>query len=167
MDSAEVMEHMSIFTEQRQVRELLQEYLRRIVKEQPTDPISFLIAEIKEVSVHFAVLPKSLFTQRPFVVKPVKEAECLRPAEKRLDLRAVDTKKKLLREIFDRFAVANVVDRAKILIAFAKEPQILLETFPKHAKDLPTCLEKVDTSNLTWNDFESATLNCLAKPATN
>ena len=45
--SAVLMEEMSIFADQNQVKAILHEYLRRILLEKPADPISFLINEIK------------------------------------------------------------------------------------------------------------------------
>ena len=143
MESAELMEHISIFCEQSKVKALLQEYMRRIILEQPEDPVSFLIDQIKD---------------NPY--SPA-HAKCI-------DNRSEETKLMLLRKLFEPHAIAGIVDRAKILLGLQAKPSVLLEYFPMHAKDIIECTESIpaeeDNCSISWKAFSEATLLCLSKP---
>mmetsp|Transcript_2083 Transcript_2083/g.6172 ORF Transcript_2083/g.6172 Transcript_2083/m.6172 type:complete len:159 (+) Transcript_2083:37-513(+) len=148
--SAELMEDMSIFAAQRQVQELLQEYLRRVILQRPSDVVAFLIDEIK---------------QRPYV--PTKGEAPESQDEDACDLRSVETKRRTLKQLFDRYSSDDRLDRAKLLVALAEDPSVLLSLFPRHAQDLPAALEAIDLPRdglMTWPQFSHAALACLAKP---
>ena len=139
-----------------QVKELLQEYLKRVLVEKPDDPIDFLIGEIKK---------------KPFTPPPAAEDIDTRSEEqksKSLDLRREETKMDLLKDIFDRFDPKGTgqIARAKVLVAFKTESSLLLSTFPKHVFELPRALEHMDCGNkeglLSWQAFSEGCLECLA-----
>ena len=48
-----------------------------------------------------------------------------------LDVRALNTKKKLLRGIFDAHKKDDTVNRGELLVALSENPTILLEAFPR------------------------------------
>merc|ERR1711924_177781 len=79
------------------------------------------------------------------------------------------TKVALLKGIFGEFDTnkTGLVSRAEMLVALQKSPKILLETFPKHAKALPAAIERMRVTKdgmLTWDEFSTASLECLAAP---
>jgi hypothetical protein len=152
------MEEMSIFAMKVQAKELLSEYLRRVVLEKPDDPIAFLVNEIKT---------------NPHVPPPVEDQPDGRSEEEKakfLDLRRDETKMDLLREIFDRFDSRKngKVPRSKVLVAFKTEKSLLLEKFPKHVVELPRALERMECGNkeglLAWPAFSNGCMSCLAGP---
>ncbi len=151
------MEEMSIYAVKVQVKELLAEYLRRVLLEKPTDPVQFLIQQIKE---------------RPFLPQPPEEASDLRSEEEKaryLDLRRDETKMALLKELFDKFASEKrCVSRSTLLVAFQADRTLLLERFPKHRHTFPKFLELIDCGNkegeLTWKSFSTGMMACLASP---
>jgi len=154
--SGPLMEEMSIYAMKAQVKELLQEYLRRVALEKPADPIGYLIAEIKE---------------RPFVPPPpVESVDRRSEAEKAkwLDLRRDETKMDALRVVFDKFDVrgAGKVSRSQILVAFKADKSLLLENFPKHVNELPKALELLDCGNkegmVSWDLFCEGLMICLS-----
>ena len=74
------MEEMSIYALKAGVKELLEEYLKRVLLEKPKDPLQYLIEEIKN---------------NPFVVSPQEEVVDTRPDEEKKkfhDLRRDETK---------------------------------------------------------------------------
>ncbi|KAJ8610020.1 hypothetical protein CTAYLR_006649 [Chrysophaeum taylorii] len=141
-DSAELMEHMSIFADQHNVKTLLKEYMRRVVVERPQDPITFLITQIRS---------------NPYVPEETEvDVDSRSPEEKRrcVDYRPVQIKLELLRQIFNQFAErSGQLNRGKFLVwlfpsyacveivrtkvALRAKPALLLEAFPRHAKDIP------------------------------
>ena len=146
---------MSIFADQSAIKALLQEYMKRVVTKKPADPVAFLIAEI---------------TKNPYVPegKPVAvEARSVKEQEVCLDIRSLNTKKKLLRGIFDTFAKEGSVNRGQLLVALNDNPTILLKAFPRHAKDLPRCIENMDaprSGDIPWKVFCNKALLCLSQP---
>ena len=86
--------------------------------------------------------------------------------EKCLDVRSLNTKKRLLRQIFDAFAKDGIARRAKMLVAFGEDPSLLLRAFPRHASDLPAALEKANapSGDFTWKLFCNTGLLCLSQP---
>ena len=156
--SGPLMEEMSIYAVKTGVKEMLEEYLRRVLLQKPKDPLEFLIKEIKE---------------NPFVAPPEPEPVDDRPEEvkaKFLDIRRDETKMDLLREIFDRFdpKKTGTVARAQVLVAFQNEKALLLEKFPKHVTELPMALEKMDCGNkhgkMSWEVFSAGLMEALKKP---
>ena len=78
--AAPLMEEMSIYALKAGVKELLEEYLKRVLVEKPKDPLQYLIEEIKN---------------NPFVVSPQEEVVDTRPDEEKKkfhDLRRDETK---------------------------------------------------------------------------
>ena len=152
---AVLMEHMSIFAEQRKVRDLLREYLRRVILERPVDPVSFLLEEIRD---------------RPYLpTKTDLDLDNRSPAEQtmHLDLRSVETKTKLLSDLFYLYAdPEGRVDRGHILVAFADDPAVLLTRFPRHAIDIPKAIEHIDSTDgfIDWPRFAKACLSALSVP---
>ena len=121
----------------------------------PDDPIAYLINEIK-TNPH---VPEGKSVEVD--IRSTKEQESC------LDVRALNTKKKLLKGIFDDFAKDGTVNRGELLVAFSENPTILLEAFPRHAKDLPKCIENMDaprSGEITWKTFCSKALLCLSQP---
>mmetsp|Transcript_21206 Transcript_21206/g.25071 ORF Transcript_21206/g.25071 Transcript_21206/m.25071 type:complete len:171 (-) Transcript_21206:292-804(-) len=156
--SGPLMEEMSIFAVKTQVKELLQEYLRRVLLEKPDDPIDFLINDI---------------TENPFVPPAPKEEIDLRTDEEKskfYDLRRDETKMDLLKEIFDMFdpKATGTLARAEVLVAFKSDKSLLLEKFPKHVTELPRALERMDCGNkqgnISWKLFSEGLMICLAGP---
>ncbi|KAK7253914.1 hypothetical protein SO694_00003416 [Aureococcus anophagefferens] len=142
--SAQLMEHMSIFAEQSSIKALLQEYMKRVVLTKPDDPVAFLIKEIKE-NPH---VPEGK-TLEPDMRSAKEQESCL-------DVRALNTKKKLLRGIFDAHKKDDTVNRGELLVALSENPTILLEAFPRHATDLPRCIELMDaprSGEITWKVY--------------
>tara|TARA_B100000475_G_scaffold161518_1_gene122447 strand:+ start:129 stop:668 length:540 start_codon:yes stop_codon:yes gene_type:complete len=174
---------MSIFAEQSSIKALLQEYMKvrgrrplismcrardvrqthdpqrtppqRVVLTKPDDPVAFLIKEIKE-NPH---VPEGK-TLEPDMRSAKEQESCL-------DVRALNTKKKLLRGIFDAHKKDDTVNRGELLVALSENPTILLEAFPRHATDLPRCIELMDaprSGEITWKVFCSKALLCLSQP---
>jgi hypothetical protein len=154
--SGPLMEEMSIYAVKTQVKELLQEYLRRVLLEKPDDPIEFLINNIKK---------------NPYTPPAPQEEIDLRTEEEKskyYDLRRDETKMDLLKEIFDRFDPkgTGIIARAKVLVAFKNDKSLLLEKFPKHVTELPKALERMDCGNkqgnISWKLFSEGLMICLA-----
>ena len=83
--SAVLSEEMSIFADQTHVKEMLHEYLRRVLLSKPDDPISFLMEEIKK---------------DPFVIPTLAAATDNRSEEEKakyVDARPVEEKMSLLK----------------------------------------------------------------------
>ena len=157
-ESARLMETMSIFATQHQVKALLEEYMRRVVARKPVDPVAFLIDEI---------------TENPFVPPPAPAPVDARPVEDLmacLDLRPWRTKERLLRGLFRRFERPDgKVDRGEMLANLQASPTIMLQDFPRHAKDLPRAIERIPTDRdglLEWDPFLAAAEAALAGPGT-
>jgi hypothetical protein len=150
------MEEMSIFALKSQSKELLGEYLKRVLLEKPEDPIDFLIKEIKS---------------KPF---SPPQASCDldgRSEEEKmkwLDLRREETKIVLLKEIWEIFdpKQSGTISRAKLLLELKTDKSILLGRFPKHKIEIPLALELVNCGNkdgnLSWERFAEGLLKCLA-----
>ncbi|KAJ1451369.1 hypothetical protein M885DRAFT_620847 [Pelagophyceae sp. CCMP2097] len=153
--SARLMEHMSIFASETQIKALLSEYMRRVVLQQPADPVQFLIDEI---------------TRNPFHPPALTKADDRRSAAEQmacLDLRPVQLKTQLLRGLFDAFEKDGLVDRGALLVAFNENPTLLLTKFPRHASDLPRCIEALAADAkgcLDWGTFSEALLQCVNAP---
>lgn len=156
--SKPLMEEMSIYAVKMGVKEMMEEYLRRVLLEKPKDPLEFLVKEIKE---------------NPF--KPAPEPEIVddRSEEEKakfLDSRPDETKMELLRGIFDRFDPKKTgkVARAQVLVAFKTDQTLLLEAFPKHVTSLPVALEKMDCGNkdgsISFETFSSGLMEALKVP---
>jgi len=156
--SGPLMEEMSIFAVKTQVKELLEEYLKRVLVEKPEDPIDFLLDQIK-TNQFTPPLPEEDVDMR----SEEEKAKCL-------DLRRDETKMDLLKDIFDRFDPkgTGTIARAKVLVAFKSESSLLLSTFPKHVFELPRALERMDCGNkeglLSWQAFSEGCMECLSKP---
>ena len=150
-----LMEEMSLYAEQMQIKPLLQQYLQRLVLAKPLDPIAFLIDEINNEPIR-PVLPLPPVDPNPEVAL--------------LDLRRPVTKLALLKGVYGQFDESDgkgLVNRAVMLVALQKTPKVLLETFPKHSKALPAAIERMRVTkdgNLTWDEFSTAALECLACP---
>ena len=58
------------------------------------------------------------------------------------------------------------MDRGELLVAFAENPTLLLQAFPRHAQDLPKAIETVPAlkGRMEWKDFCNAGLLCLSCP---
>mmetsp|Transcript_75100 Transcript_75100/g.150964 ORF Transcript_75100/g.150964 Transcript_75100/m.150964 type:complete len:173 (+) Transcript_75100:25-543(+) len=156
--SGPLMEEMSIFAMKIQVKELLAEYLRRVLLEKPEDVVGYLVDEIK----------RNPYT--PPVVENQPDGRSEEDKAKFLDLRRDETKMDLLREIFDRFDPRGTgkVSRSKVLVAFKTEKNILLEKFQKHVVELPRAVERMECGNkeglVDWPTFSGHLMTCLAGP---
>eukprot|EP00619_Florenciella_sp_RCC1007_P003465 CAMPEP_0205905856 /NCGR_PEP_ID=MMETSP1325-20131115/1596_1 /ASSEMBLY_ACC=CAM_ASM_000708 /TAXON_ID=236786 /ORGANISM="Florenciella sp., Strain RCC1007" /LENGTH=164 /DNA_ID=CAMNT_0053271807 /DNA_START=90 /DNA_END=584 /DNA_ORIENTATION=+ len=156
--SAVLSEEMSIFADQTHVKEMLHEYLRRVLLNKPDDPISFLMDEIK---------------RDPFVIPTLKPMPDDRPEEekaKHIDARPAEEKMALLKDIFDKFDTGQTgsVVRAEMLVGFMEDKSILLSSFPKHTSEIPQALELLDCGKkegtITFEKFADGMMECLAVP---
>lgn len=152
------MEEMSIFADKYNVKDMLQEYLRRVLLHKPEDPVAFLISEIKN---------------NPYTPDTVEEEKDDRPEELRskfIDMRDEGDKTDLLREIFVHFDKKNrgLVNRAELLVGLKAKPQLLLERFPKHIAEISKTIEKMECGSkdgvVSWDQFSAELLACLSEP---
>eukprot|EP00616_Rhizochromulina_sp_CCMP1243_P017074 CAMPEP_0118994156 /NCGR_PEP_ID=MMETSP1173-20130426/56351_1 /TAXON_ID=1034831 /ORGANISM="Rhizochromulina marina cf, Strain CCMP1243" /LENGTH=175 /DNA_ID=CAMNT_0006945423 /DNA_START=36 /DNA_END=563 /DNA_ORIENTATION=+ len=156
--SAVLMEEMSIFADRFQVKEVLQEYLRRVLLAQPTDPIAFLINEIK--------------------TNPHTPAAISRPVDERgedvkakyMEHREEGEQVVLLKQLFDVFDPKGTgyAKRAEILVGMKEKPTLFLETFPMHFQEIYQCVEDMECGSkdgiVSWDQFSAELLTCLKAP---
>lgn len=142
--SAEVlMEDMSIFADQTAIKEMLGEYMRRLVLARPDDPVEFLLREIEQNPV---LIEKNLSAERPKIV----------------DARSISTKLAELRELYDILANGEILDRGKFFVAIQRNPELLMKAFPKHeASYVVRSLEMQLPPRISWEIFSSVALKSL------
>jgi len=153
-----LMEEMALYAEKYNIQGMMKHYMSQLVLQKPSDPLQFLIDEIKH---------------RPFIPEEVKLPEDLRPpAEKRkyMDTRPQPEKENLLIELFEHFCKngdTSKVRKAKMLVLLRKHHHLILERFPKHFHEMVRYIEMVpaDTfGNITKDSFLEYCLKCLSGP---
>mmetsp|Transcript_34925 Transcript_34925/g.46162 ORF Transcript_34925/g.46162 Transcript_34925/m.46162 type:complete len:172 (+) Transcript_34925:130-645(+) len=152
-----LMEEMALYAEKHDVQGMLKEYMGRLVLSKPSDPIAFLIKEIKK---------------DPFSPPEQQLPEDLRPpSEKRkyMDARPPPEQELLLLEIFNFFRKDSIskVPKAKTLVKLRRDRHFILERFPKHFHELIRTIEMVPADsdgNMAWEDFSEMCISCLSGP---
>jgi hypothetical protein len=150
-----LMEEMSLYAVKHCTKPMLEDYLRRVVLNRPTDVVGYLLEEI---------------ASRPYVPPPALPEVDSRTEEEQkrhLDLRRPKSKADLLQEVFALFSKGkSKVRRGDLLAGLAANPTLLLERFPLHHTDLLLAVEAMPTDAaglVSAAAFETGGMACLGR----
>mmetsp|Transcript_50124 Transcript_50124/g.73193 ORF Transcript_50124/g.73193 Transcript_50124/m.73193 type:complete len:172 (-) Transcript_50124:539-1054(-) len=152
-----LMEEMALYAEKHDLQGMLKEYMKRLVLENPEDPLVFLREQI---------------ARNPYAAPEQKLPDDLRdPTEKRkyMDCRPQPEQESLLLEIFNLFRkdANETVLKARALVVLRRDRHIILERFPKHFSELIRTIEMVpadENGHMVFDTFGEYCLQCLAGP---